>query len=73
LLHVEQLVEPQVAQPPAPLMGFISPISLGEKQANLDMMRLAWPLQDGQSAASPDLLMGRINSNLVLHLPQTYS
>jgi hypothetical protein len=72
-LHDEQSEEPQVAQPPAPLMDFMSPISLGEKQANFDMIRFASPLQEGQSAGSLDLLMGRINSNLVLHLPQTYS
>jgi hypothetical protein len=69
-----QLPPPQPAQPPPPpAIGAETPDSLPERQQKLDKARLALCLQVGQSAGSLHLLMGRINSNLVLQSGQIYS
>jgi len=74
LLQELQLPPPQPAQPPPPpAIGAVVPNSLLERHTNRDKALLATCLHFGQSAGSPDLLKGRINSNLVLQSGQTYS
>jgi len=69
-----QLPPPQPAQPPPPpAIGAVTPDSLLERQQKLDKALPAWCLHFGHSADSPHLLIGRINSNLVLQSGQIYS
>jgi len=68
-LQVSQLEELQPAHPvgpdgPAPLNLSGSPYSLVVMHMKRDITRLAFALQVGQSAGSPDMEIGRINSNL---------
>jgi hypothetical protein len=72
LLQELQLPPAQPAQPP-PAIGAVTPDSLLERQQKLDKARSAWCLHFGHSAVSPHLLIGRINSNLVLQSGQIYS
>jgi hypothetical protein len=74
LLQVLQLLLPQLAHPPPPpAIGAVVPNSLLDRHANRDKALFAVRLHFGQSAGSPDLLIGRINSNFVLQSGQTYS
>jgi hypothetical protein len=54
-------------------MGAEAPDSSLVRQAKRDKARGAFCLQSGQSAGSLHLLIGRINSNLVLQSGQIYS
>jgi hypothetical protein len=68
-----QLPPPQPAHPPPPAIGAVTLDSLPERQQKLDKALPAWCLHFGHSADSPHLLIGRINSNLVLQSGQIYS
>ena len=69
-----QLPPPQLAQlPPPPAIGAVVPNASEERHAKFDKALMAWCLHLGHCAVSLDWLMGRINSNLVLHSGQVYS
>jgi hypothetical protein len=72
-IHPAHPVGPGPPDGPAPLNLSGSPYALVVMHMKRDITRSAFVLQVGQSAGSLDSLIGRINSNLFLHLLQTYS
>ncbi len=72
-MQPEHPVGPGPPDGPAPANLSGSPYALVVMHMKRDITRSAVALQEGQSAGSRILLTGRINSNLLLHLVQTYS
>ncbi len=72
-IHPEHPVGPGPPDGPAPGNLSGSPTALVVIHMKRDITLMAFALQVGQSAASPDIVIGRISSNLFLHLLQTYS
>jgi len=71
---VLQLVALQLAQElPTPARGVVSPASFLEKEAKVEIIRLALLWQRGQEAFLLASLNGRNNSNFKSQSEQTYS
>jgi len=69
--QISQLLALHVGQELA--MELISPLSLLEKEANLESFRPAFVLHFGQDALLSESLSGRNNSNSIPHSGQAYS
>jgi len=70
--QILQLLALHVGQELA-VMELVSPLSLLEKEANLESFRPASALHSGQGALLSESLSGRNNSNSVPHSGQAYS
>lgn len=72
-MQPEHPVGPGPPEGPAPGSLSGSPTALVVIHMKRDITLMAFALHVGQSADSPDIEIGRISSNLFLHLLQTYS